>query len=86
MNVSTTAKCTVLEPEHADASVSGVSVVSAADQLAHIAAPIGADAAAVALKRGPIGALTLSVIAISLLLLGWILFYFLLFLGRGPVG
>jgi len=60
--------------------------VSAADQLAHIAAPIGADAAAVALRRGPIGALTLSVIAISLLLLGWILFYFLLFLGRGPVG
>jgi hypothetical protein len=42
--------------------------------------------AAEALKRGPIGALTLSIIAISLLLLGWILFYFLLFLGRGPIG
>jgi hypothetical protein len=83
MNVSTTGKSTVLEPEHASAGVSGV---SAADQLAHIAAPIGADAAAVALRRGPIGALTLSVIAVSLLLLGWILFYFLLFLGRGPVG
>ena len=83
MNVSTTGKSTVLEPKHAGAGVSGV---SAADQLAHIAAPIGADAAAVALRRGPIGALTLSVIAISLLLLGWILFYFLLFLGRGPVG
>jgi hypothetical protein len=82
MSVSTTGT-TVLEPERAGAGVSGV---SAADQLAHIAAPIGADAAAVALKRGPIGALTLSVIAISLLLLGWILFYFLLFLGRGPVG
>jgi len=83
MNVSTTRKSAVLEPQHAGAGVSGV---SAADQLAHIAAPIGADAAAVALRRGPIGALTLSVIAVSLLLLGWILFYFLLFLGRGPVG
>ena len=83
MNVSMTGKSTVLEPEHAGAGVSGV---SAADQPAHIAAPIGADAAAVALRRGPIGALTLSVIAVSLLLLGWILFYFLLFLGRGPVG
>jgi hypothetical protein len=83
MNVSTPGKSTVLEPQHAGAGVSGV---SAADQVAHIAAPIGADAAAVALRRGPIGALTLSVIAVSLLLLGWILFYFLLFLGRGPVG
>ena len=83
MNVSTPGKSTVLEPQHAGAGVSGV---SAADQLAHIAAPIGANAAAVALRRGPIGALTLSVIAVSLLLLGWILFYFLLFLGRGPVG
>jgi len=83
MNVSTTGKSAVLEPQHAGAGVSGV---SAADQVAHIAAPIGADAAAVALRRGPIGALTLSVIAVSLLLLGWILFYFLLFLGRGPVG
>jgi len=86
MNVSTPGKSTVLEPQHAGAGVSGVSGVSAADQVAHIAAPIGADAAAVALRRGPIGALTLSVIAVSLLLLGWILFYFLLFLGRGPVG
>jgi hypothetical protein len=60
--------------------------VSAPDQVADMAAPIGADAAAEALKRGPIGALILSIIAVGLLLLGWILFYFLLFLGRGPVG
>ena len=52
----------------------------------HGAAPIGAEGAAEALKRGPIGALTLSVIAVGLLFLGWILFYFLLFMGRGPVG
>jgi hypothetical protein len=60
--------------------------VSAPDPVAHMAAPIGADDAAAALKRGPIGALILSIIAVGLLLLGWILFYFLLFLGRGPVG
>ena len=60
--------------------------VSAPEQVAPIAAPIGADDAAEALKRGPIGALILSIIAVGLLLLGWILFYFLLFLGRGPVG
>ena len=80
MNLSTAGKSTVLEPEHASAGV------SAADQVAHIAAPIGADAAAVALRRGPIGALILSIIAISLLFLGWIVFYFLVFLPRGPVG
>ena len=52
----------------------------------HVAAPMRADAAAEALKRGPIGALILSAIAVGLLLIGWILFYFLLFMGRGPVG
>ena len=52
----------------------------------HVAAPISADAAAEALKRGPIGALILSAIAVGLLFIGWILFYFLLFMGRGPVG
>ena len=57
----------------------------------HVAAPGGAGAtpashAAEALKRGPIGALILSAIAVGLLLIGWILFYFLLFMGRGPVG
>jgi hypothetical protein len=52
----------------------------------HVAAPIGAAAAAEALKRGPIGALILSTIAVGLLFIGWILFYFLLFMGRGPVG
>jgi hypothetical protein len=50
------------------------------------AAPIGADAATEALKQGPIGALILSAIAVGLLFVGWILIYFLLFIGRGPVG
>ncbi len=52
----------------------------------HSGAPTEADAAAEALKRGPIGALTLSIIAVATLFIGWILFYFLLFMGRGPVG
>ena len=56
-----------------------------ADQ-AHVAAPMRAAAAAEALKRGPIGALILSAIAVGLLFIGWMLFYFLLFMGRGPVG
>lgn len=52
----------------------------------HVAGPVGADAAAEALKEGPIGALILSAIAVGLLFVGWLLFYFLLFMGRGPVG
>jgi hypothetical protein len=59
---------------------------SAAANKEHVAAPIGTEAAAEALERGPIGALTVSVIAVGLLFLGWMLFYFLLFMGRGPVG
>jgi len=50
------------------------------------AAPMDAEAAVAALKRGPIGALILSIVAVGALFLGWILFYFLLFMGRGPIG
>jgi hypothetical protein len=59
---------------------------SAAANKEHAAAPIRAEAATDALERGPIGALIVSVIAVSLLFLGWMLFYFLLFMGRGPIG
>jgi hypothetical protein len=59
---------------------------SAAADKEHVAAPITAEAATEALKRGPIGALTLSVISVALLFVGWMLFYFLLFMGRGPIG
>lgn len=51
-----------------------------------VAAPVGADAAAEALKQGPIGALILSAIGVGVLFIAWLLFYFLLFMGRGPVG
>jgi hypothetical protein len=60
--------------------------VSAAVKLEHVAAPISADEAAVALRRGPIGALVLSAVGVGLLFVGWILFYFLLFMRRGPIG
>lgn len=47
---------------------------------------IGPEAAAEALKHGPRGALVLASIAVVLLFVGWLLFYFLLFLPRGPIG
>jgi hypothetical protein len=42
--------------------------------------------AAEALKRGPRGALFLASIAVALLFIGWLAFYFLLFLPRGSIG
>ena len=59
--------------------------VSAAAKLEHVAAPIDADDAAAALKRGPIGALILSAVSVGLLFIGWILFFFLLFMRRGAI-
>lgn len=49
----------------------------------HVAAAIEA---AEALRNGPIGALLISAIAGGVLFVGWIAFYFLLFLPRGPIG
>jgi hypothetical protein len=59
---------------------------SAADRPEHVAAPIGPDEAAQALRNGPVGALVVAAIAVTLLFIGWMAFYFLLFLPRGPVG
>jgi hypothetical protein len=59
---------------------------SAAQSPEHVAAPIGAQAAAEALKNGPRGALLLSTVAGGLLFIGWLAFYFLLFQPRGPIG
>jgi hypothetical protein len=50
------------------------------------AAPIGPDEAAQALRNGPVGALVVASIAVALLFIGWMAFYFLLFLPRGPIG
>jgi hypothetical protein len=59
---------------------------SAAHLPEHVAAPIGAQAAAEALKHGPRGALLISAVAVRLLFIGWLAFYFLLFRPRGPIG
>jgi hypothetical protein len=59
---------------------------SAAHLPEHVAAPIGAAAAAEALKDGPRGALVLAAISVGLMFIGWLAFYFLLFLPRGPIG
>jgi hypothetical protein len=59
---------------------------SAAHAQEHVAAPISGDDAAKALKDGPVGALVVSSIAAGLLFIGWIAFYFLLFIPRGPIG
>jgi hypothetical protein len=55
---------------------------SAAAQPEHVAA----EAAAAMLKNGPRGALLVSAIAVGLLFIGWLAFYFFLFLPRGPIG
>jgi hypothetical protein len=60
--------------------------VSASAKLEHVAAPIDAQTAAEALKHGPRGALVLASISVGLLFVGWLLFYFVLFMPRGPVG
>jgi hypothetical protein len=52
----------------------------------HVAAPIDAETAAAALKYGPRGALLLASISVGLLFVGWLLFYFLLFMPRGSIG
>jgi hypothetical protein len=59
---------------------------SAAHLPEHVAAPIGPGEAAEALKNGPIGALVVASVAVALLFIVWMAFYFLLFLPRGPIG
>jgi hypothetical protein len=59
---------------------------SAAHLPEHVAAPIRSDQAAEALKNGSMGALVISSIAVGILFIGWLAFYFLLFMPRGPIG
>ena len=59
---------------------------SAAAATEHVAATIDAGTAAAALKHGPRGALLLASISVGLLFVGWLLFYFLLFIPRGSIG
>ncbi|HME40466.1 MAG TPA: hypothetical protein VKG63_16035 [Steroidobacteraceae bacterium] len=48
--------------------------------------PVSAKEAAQALRDGPVGAYVVATIAVGLLFLGWLAFYFLLFLPRGSIG
>ena len=51
-----------------------------------VGTPISVEAATEALRRGPIGAYIIAGIAVAILLIGWLMFYFLLFMGRGSIG
>ena len=59
---------------------------SAAHLPEQVAAPIRAEEVAEALKNGPMGALVIAGIAVAILFVGWLAFYFLLFMPRGPIG
>jgi hypothetical protein len=52
----------------------------------HAAAPIPPEEVAEALKNGPIGALVIASIAVGILFVGWLAFYFFLFMPRGAIG
>ena len=49
-------------------------------------AAASAERAAQALRNGPTGAYVVAGIAVGLLFLGWLAFYFLLFMPRGSIG
>lgn len=59
---------------------------SAAASAEHVVATPSLDQMAEALAHGPRGAFFVAGVASALLFLGWLAFYFLLFLPRGPVG
>jgi hypothetical protein len=59
---------------------------SAAGSIEQVAEPKGVDAAVEYLPHGPRGAFVVSGIAVALLFIGWVAFYFLLFMPRGSIG
>jgi hypothetical protein len=59
---------------------------SSASEPERVAPSISHSAALEALKNGPRGALVIAATAVGLLLVGWLLFYFVVFLTRGAVG
>ena len=52
----------------------------------HVDVPAVSGEAVQALRNGPIGAYLVAGIAVGLLFLGWLAFYFLLFMPRGSIG
>jgi hypothetical protein len=59
---------------------------SAADRAEYGADPARPNETAEALGNGPIGALVVASISVAVLFIGWLAFYFLLYLPRGPIG
>jgi hypothetical protein len=59
---------------------------SAARSTEKVAEPKGVDAAEGFLPHVPRGAFVVSGIAVALLFIGWVAFYFLLFMPRGSIG
>ncbi|HKE06494.1 MAG TPA: hypothetical protein VKB48_01635 [Candidatus Acidoferrum sp.] len=59
---------------------------SSASEPERVSPSISRSAALEALKNGPRGALVIAATAVGLLLVGWLLFYFVVFLTRGAVG
>jgi hypothetical protein len=75
------------------ASANGVIAMSAGEphQTAtyspdQIGAPVSTEEAAQALRDGPIGAFVVAGIAVGVLFIAWLVFYFLLFIPRGAIG
>jgi hypothetical protein len=59
---------------------------SATHNAGHVDAPISSDEAAQSLRNGPVGAYIVSGIAVGLLFIAWLVFYFFLFMPRGSIG
>jgi hypothetical protein len=59
---------------------------SSAVSAEHVSSPIAVGAAAEALRHGPRGAFFVAGISAALLFIGWLAFYFLLFMPRGSIG
>ena len=59
---------------------------SAASSRRNVAEPIASETSAEFLKDGPRGALVLASVSVGLLFIGWLAFYFLLFIPRGSIG
>jgi hypothetical protein len=59
---------------------------SAASHPDRVDPAISRSAALEALKAGPRGALIIASVAVGVLFLGWLFFYFVLFMSRGTVG
>jgi hypothetical protein len=59
---------------------------SAASSMQHVSGPIDAQAAAYSLRYGPRGAYFVAGVSAGLLFIGWLAFYFILFIPRGSIG